>query len=213
MDLDIRLPQSQLSSLQSVYQLAKTCQFDEPHTRQVVSLALMLFDGTHELHQLGEEERFTLLCSGLLHDIGWIDGWKKHHKGSLRIILSAPLLRISQAERLIIGNVARYHRGALPSTRHDHYATLEPAQKGLVDKLGGLLRLADGLDNSHQQRICQIGIEISKKKVTLTCQVNEPLIEELDVLPDKASLFELSFKRKVVIKQVSAAGCHSHPLS
>ncbi|MEL7642866.1 MAG: hypothetical protein AAGU25_02025 [bacterium] len=202
MDSDVLYSQSQYASLQSVFQLAKTCQFDEPHTRQVVKLALQIFDVTRELHELGDSERYLLLCSSLLHDIGWIDGWKNHHKGSLRIILAAPLLRMSASERLLIGNVARYHRGALPSLRHDHYATLEPAQKELVNKLGAILRLADGLDNSHQQRVKKMAITISRKKMFLTCQVSEPLVEEEAALAEKSALFEQCYKRKIILKQV-----------
>ncbi len=204
MDADVPYSQSQYASLQSVFQLAKTCQFDEPHTRQVVKLALQIFDATRELHNLGDNERYLLLCSSLLHDIGWIDGWKNHHKGSLRIILAAPILRMTASERLIIGNVARYHRGAMPSQQHDHYATLEPVQKEIVNKLGAILRLADGLDNSHQQRVNQIEVTISKKKVTLICQVTEPLVEEETALSEKSALFEQCFKRKVILKQVKA---------
>jgi len=203
MDTDVPFSQSQYLSLKSVFQLAKTCQFDEPHTRQVVKLALQIFDSTRELHGLGDDGRYFLLCSSLLHDIGWIDGWKNHHKGSLRIILAAPLLRMTASERLIIGNVARYHRGALPTTRHDHYATLEPAQKEIVNKLGAILRLADGLDNSHQQRVKQMDIAISRKKVTLTCWVSEPLVEEEAALTEKSALFEQCFKRKISLKQIS----------
>jgi exopolyphosphatase/guanosine-5'-triphosphate,3'-diphosphate pyrophosphatase len=199
MDYGINLTIHQITSLQSVLQLAQTCQVDDQHTQQVTKFALNIFDSTVDLHHLGYPERFLLLCSSLLHDIGWVDGWKNHHKATLRIILSAPLLRLSAKERLLIGTIARYHRGALPMGKHDHFAAIEPAYKEKVLMLAGILRLADGLDASHQQRITQIIIETTKKKVIIHCTIKAELVEELDQLADKASLFTETFKHKVEI--------------
>jgi exopolyphosphatase/guanosine-5'-triphosphate,3'-diphosphate pyrophosphatase len=202
MDYGTNLTTHQITSLQSVLQLVQTCQVDDPHTQQVTKLALKIFDSTIDLHHLGYPERFILLCSSLLHDVGWVDGWKNHHKATLRIILSAPILRLSAKERLLIGSIARYHRGALPLAKHDHYAAINPVDKEKVLMLAGILRLADGLDASHQQRITQLMVETTKKKVILHCSINAELVEELDQLADKACLFIETFKHKVEINTI-----------
>lgn len=202
MDYGINLTTHQIASLQSVIQLAQTCQVDDLHTQQVTHLALNIFDSTLDLHHMSQPERFLLLCSSLLHDIGWVDGWKNHHKATLRIILSAPLLRLSAKERLLIGSIARYHRGALPIPKHDHFVAINPADKENMLMLAAMLRLADGLDASHLQRITHMSVETTKRKVILHCTVNADLVEELDQLPDKASLFRLIFKHKVEINPI-----------
>jgi alpha-galactosidase len=46
-----------------------------------------LFDELQPLHLLGAQERFWLNAGALLHDIGWIEGQKGHHKTALRTIL------------------------------------------------------------------------------------------------------------------------------
>ncbi len=206
MDYGENLTTHQITSLQSVLHLVQTCQVDEQHTQQVTKFALKIFDSTLDLHHLGNPERFVLLCSSLLHDIGWVDGWKNHHKATLRIILSAPLLRLSAKERLLVGTIARYHRGALPMRKHDHFAAIEPADKEKVLMLAGMLRLADGLDASHQQRITQLMIEITKKKLILHCSTNTELVEELEQLADKACLFIETFKHKVEIDAILETG-------
>ncbi len=56
------------------------------------------------------------------------------------------MAHFSPREREIVANVARYHRKALPKPRHENFARLSGADQELVGKLGGILRLADGLD-------------------------------------------------------------------
>lgn len=86
------LPPDQQPVLQAVLRLAQTCEFEVNHTWQVTHLALRLFDELQELHNLSQNERSWLIYAGILHDIGWIEGWKEHHKVTLRIILTTPML-------------------------------------------------------------------------------------------------------------------------
>ena len=134
---------------QAVFALAAQCGYDAQHSRQVTQLALCLFDELYELHQLDGEDRFRLECAGLLHDIGTLEGWKGHHRATLRIILESPLLPLDRQERLVIGNIARYHRKSLPALTHAPFAALDLAEQDTVSRLAALLRLADGLDHDH----------------------------------------------------------------
>ncbi|MEA4906585.1 MAG: HD domain-containing protein, partial [Anaerolineaceae bacterium] len=79
-------------TMQAVLQLARNCEYEVQHSHQVTFLALRLFDELKTLHQLGDRERRWLEYAGILHDIGWIEGWKGHHKATLRIILTTPTL-------------------------------------------------------------------------------------------------------------------------
>src|SRR5208337_4903818 len=101
-----------------------------------------LFDELQPLHHLEAVERHWLQCAALLHDVG--RNWSKrgHHKESLRIILHTDLPFDLQS-RLIIGCVARYHRKALPSNRHYHFAKLQNNQQETVLLLAAILRVAD----------------------------------------------------------------------
>ena len=58
------------------------------HVSHVAQLALQLFDGLRELHQLGERERLFLEAAGHLHDIGhkYDNVGEGHHKESARMI-------------------------------------------------------------------------------------------------------------------------------
>lgn len=134
-------------------QLGRRCGFEEEHCLQDARLAVRLFDLTVDLHHLDDEYRDLLYLAGLLHDIGYIDGYWGHHKTAYRVIMGSELPGLSEREKLIVANVARYHRGAKPSLVHHGFASLDVDDRDVVRVLGALLRLADGLDRSHADAV------------------------------------------------------------
>lgn len=187
-------------SLAAVRQLAESYLGDLGHTNQVTYLALRLFDELQDLHGYSDKEKFLLECGALLHDIGWAQGWKGHHKNSLQMILDNQLLPLDGKEKLVIGSIARYHRKALPSLSHDHYAALEPGERKMVSKLAGILRIADGLDRTHTNAVTDLRCVVTGKEVVIKCTVSHPAPEEEKNAYIKADLFEKVFKRKIVIR-------------
>lgn len=201
MKFSAQLSPEQENALQASLQLAQTLEYEAEHTHQVTRLALRLFDELSDLHHLGEAERFWLQCAGILHDIGWVEGWKGHHKTSLRIIQTTQLLPLDSKERLIIGSIARYHRKALPSLDHDHFAALEPFEQEKVKILSALLRVADGLDASHQSRVRDIVLHVTKKKIMIQCAIRSlTAIEEETAAAEKSDLIQMVFQRTVAFQ-------------
>ncbi|MHB8806090.1 MAG: HD domain-containing protein [Anaerolineaceae bacterium] len=183
-----------------VLKLAKTCQYDEMHTQQVVQLALQIFDQLQELLDLGEKEKFYLWCAACLHDIGiQTEGTKGHHKTVLRIILSTPILQFSSKERLVIGSIARYHRKTLPNCNHSHFAALEDQEKKMVSRLAAILRVATGLDDGHTNNVEQVKISIHKQKIVFKCKFKQKgIVKEIRSATRKSDLLEECTSRKII---------------
>lgn len=133
--------------------LGRRYDFEERHSLQDARLAVRLFDLTADLHRLDDEYRDLLYCAALLHDIGYIEGYDEHHKTSYKLIVAADLLGLSEREKRIVANVARYHRGAQPKLEHKGFAALGLEDREVVAKLGAILRLADGLDRTHTDAV------------------------------------------------------------
>ena len=127
--------------------------FEEEHSRQDTRLAIQLFDLTADLHYLDDEYRDLLFYAGLLHDIGYVEGYWGHHKTAYRLIMKADFPGLTARDRQIVANVARYHRGAKPKLTHTGFAALDPDDREAVRVLGALLRLADGLDRGHASAV------------------------------------------------------------
>ncbi|MEJ2212124.1 MAG: HD domain-containing protein [Anaerolineae bacterium] len=147
--------------------LGRSLGFEEDHSRQDARLAVRLFDLTADLHDLGDECRDLLYCAGLLHDIGYVEGYQGHHKTAYKRILGADLPGLDERERRIVANVARYHRGARPKLKHKGFAALDPDDREIVEVLGGLLRLADGLDRGHSDAVRHVEARLDGDALTL----------------------------------------------
>jgi putative phosphoesterase len=186
--------------LEAVLSLARSCDYEVEHTLQVTRLALMLFNELQFLHRLGPRERFWLQCAGLLHDIGYVRGTKAHHKKALKIILETDGLPFSKRQRLIIGSIARYHRKAMPSLRHEHFARLDKPDRGRVRMLAGILGLADALDSSHRSLVHSLHCNVTPRQIAVHCVVYGIYEEMRQRVLEKGFLFENVFERKLAIE-------------
>ena len=193
-------PPARDAALKSVLALADQCGYDREHTHQVTRVALKLFDDLKSLHRMGPQERFSLQCGALLHDIGWCEGQKGHHKTAMRIILAADGLRLNDRRRAMVAQIARYHRKAPPKAGHAAYQALSAADRRRVDVLAGILRVADGLDRSHESLVGEVVCKVTAKAVTLCCRTTAEATLERLAATKKADLFEAALGRKLVLR-------------
>ncbi len=186
--------------LEAVLNLAEKCDYDKQHTHRVVKLALQLFDGLTRLHHLGTKERFLLCCGTILHDIGWVEGQKGHHKVALRIIMEDKTLPFDFRDKSIIALLARYHRKRVPADSDVYYRELTAKDKTLLRKLAGILRIADGLDCSHLNLVQKINCTLRRNCLELVCISKGLPDEEFSAADKKADLFRQTFGKKVVFR-------------
>ncbi len=191
--------------LAAVEALAERCDYERGHTEQVTMLALRLFDELENLHGLGGRERFWLQCGAMLHDIGYTQGRKGHHKTALRAILDDRSIPLDERQRHIVASVARYHRKALPSESHAHFTALDGADRRTVEMLAGILRIADGLDRTHCDRVADVRCDTARATVRIHCSVTGPAGAELAAAANKSDLFERIFARAVEFDASGAA--------
>jgi putative phosphoesterase len=188
------------SALDAVVAFARDCNYEPEHTHQVTELALALFDQLQGLHGLGPQERLWLQYGALLHDVGWIEGGRGHHKTSLRLIIAEPSLPFERRERWIVGLIARYHRRAVPDDRHKYFRRLSREDRQRVRVLAGILRVADGLDSTHTNVIRRVTCEVSRDEIRIACEANGPADEEIAAVAEKADLLESILERRCVAK-------------
>lgn len=178
-------------------QLGRRYQFDETHATQVDRIAAQLFDRLAELHELGTEDRVLLRVAALTHDIGEFVESSAHHKHTQYILEHSDIMGLSPELRTIVGCIARYHRRADPSPKHETYGALDAAAQRKVRRLSAILRLADALDRGHRSKVQSLEVAVSSREVTLRVTGREDLSLETWTTARKASLFEQTFKRPV----------------
>jgi predicted phosphodiesterase len=172
---------------------------DTEHYTQVARLALEFFDGLTEVHQLGERERCWLECAAILHDVGMSKDRGGHHKESAKLILNDTQLPFTSQERRIVASIARYHRNGLPKQKHYNLATLNRVTVHKVKILASLLRIADGLDYTHQSIVKSLNIKVDTKRIIAECLCETVSTLEEQTFYKKKDLFEKVFARKMVL--------------
>jgi exopolyphosphatase/guanosine-5'-triphosphate,3'-diphosphate pyrophosphatase len=190
----------------SVLQCARRYEIDLEHAEQVSNLAMQLFDGTQKLHELEAGDRELLEYGALLHDAGYHVNYKRHHRHGMYLIRHADLAGFTPREIEILANLARYHRGSLPKKSHDSIADLSPADRRRVEALAGLLRVADGLDRSHNRVVRRLSCRLDETSVTLVLETGDDPELELWSARRKSDLFEKAFERTLRFRRTRAAG-------
>jgi exopolyphosphatase/guanosine-5'-triphosphate,3'-diphosphate pyrophosphatase len=129
------------------------------HAQHVARLALALFDQTRALHGLTDREREWLEYAALLHDLGVLISYPRHHHHSYYLIKNGDLRGFEPEEIELIALVARYHRRGTPKMTHEEYAQLKPALRRTIKVLASILRVAESLDRSHAQVVSALELQ------------------------------------------------------
>jgi exopolyphosphatase/guanosine-5'-triphosphate,3'-diphosphate pyrophosphatase len=199
-----RLGEERDARRSSVERLARRAGTPTAHAARVKDFAVRLFDLTHALHQLSPLEREWLEHAAYLHDVGLAVSYQRHHHHSYYLIVNGGMKGFTRDEIEVIAQVARYHRKALPSEKHQPFRRLDPWKKPVVEKLAALLRLADGLDRTHRGHVRDVDVEVRRKKIVVTAAAAGPAELELWATGEKAGLFEEVFGRRVDLKMRKA---------
>ena len=113
------------------------------------------------------------------------------------MILADKTLSLSERERQVVALIARYHRRSLPKPEHRHFALLPDHHKAMVERLGGILRLADGLDRSHQALVKDLRCEAGQDVVKVILTAGADIDAEIEFGTIKSDLFKRAFGRNV----------------
>ncbi len=186
--------------IDSVMEFAESYNYEQSHAKQVTKLALIIFDDLKKLHKMSANEKFLLHCGSLLHDIGWINGQKAHHKTALNLIVNAANLPFDLQQRTMIGLIARYHRKALPETSHKYFCDLKESQRHVISSLASILRVADGLDRSHMNLINDLHCTFDDDKITIKLFTNGSAEPEISSASKKSDLMQQLFNKEVIFE-------------
>jgi exopolyphosphatase/guanosine-5'-triphosphate,3'-diphosphate pyrophosphatase len=148
------------------------------HARKVGEVTGLLFGALQPLHQLPPECGKLLEAAAYLHDVGHFVSDASHHKHSYYVVCNSDMAGFTERERLLIAGLCRYHRKSLPNPVHSAYQTLTAEERRWLMLLIPILRLADSLDRSREQRIR--GVECSLRNGEVVLQVHAKVDIDLE---------------------------------
>ncbi len=150
------------------------------HGKLVAFLSLQLFKKLikffPDLKQYDNKKDLTLLeCGALLHDIGVIFEKKMnkgHHKIGRDLILDNKISGLDEVSNLIVANIVRYHRKALPNIEgHRHYGNLSFEDRKKVDIFASIVRICDAIDFNHLDMVNELNVNYDKNLSILTISI------------------------------------------
>jgi exopolyphosphatase/guanosine-5'-triphosphate,3'-diphosphate pyrophosphatase len=196
--------------LRGVQAVGRRFGYEEVHAHHVARLAERIFDYLSRSNlptNLDRHQRTMLSAAALLHDVGYHIAHDVHHKHSLYLIKHSELTGFSEAEREVIANVARYHRGSEPKERHENFAVLNEVDRDTVNSLSAILRIADALDRRHDSRVSDLRCVRNGRIVQIELVTAANCDREIMAAEQKREFFEkifncrLEFSRRAALKR------------
>jgi len=178
----------------------RSLRFEAEHGAQVQQLAERIFDQMSGPVGLDPGARDLLSAAALLHDVGYVVGYRGHHKHTYQLLSHAQLEGFTPREREIVALAARYHRRGGPRRRHRAFWSLPKDDRRLVVRLAAIVRLADALDRRHSRRVQDVACRVTAGRVVMTLLADRDLAVERHAVEEKADLFERAFGREVVFR-------------
>jgi exopolyphosphatase/guanosine-5'-triphosphate,3'-diphosphate pyrophosphatase len=137
------------------------------HARKVAAIASLLFAALQPLHSLPPACGKLLEAAAYLVDVGHYVSDSGHHKHSYYVISNSDIAGFTARERLLIASLCRYHRKSLPNPVHGAYQALTADERRILMLMTPILRLADNLNRSRQQRITGVDCRLRDGEVVL----------------------------------------------
>jgi exopolyphosphatase/guanosine-5'-triphosphate,3'-diphosphate pyrophosphatase len=159
-------------AIQSARKLAERCDEDPSHGLNVSRLSCMLFDELSHLYELDSHHRLYLEAAAVLANVGLVVSHARHHLHTYYIVRNADLVGFTDHEIELIAQIARYHRKSEPKIQHATFAALSEEDQNIVRMLSGILRIAIGLDRTHDGRTSSISVKQKGKALHLTLGSN-----------------------------------------
>jgi exopolyphosphatase/guanosine-5'-triphosphate,3'-diphosphate pyrophosphatase len=170
-----------------------------PHARKVAALAHTLFDSLQSLHHLPHSYGKVLEAASYLHDIGHYISDTRHHRHSFYMVTNSDMPGFTERERRLIAILCRYHRKSTPDATHSQFQALESEDKRAVAMLTPLLRLADALDRSKDQRVESLECQTRIGEVILRLRSDADVDLEQWAGERVADVFREAFGRQLSI--------------
>jgi exopolyphosphatase/guanosine-5'-triphosphate,3'-diphosphate pyrophosphatase len=116
------------------------------------------------------------------------------------LILNGRLKGFSEEEVRIMANIARYHRKGCPKSSHPEFEKLSSKSKPIVRMGAAFLRIADGLDRSHNQVVSSVRCRVVEDEVRVSLETRGDAALEIWGAKRKRDLFEEVFGKSVKFK-------------
>jgi exopolyphosphatase/guanosine-5'-triphosphate,3'-diphosphate pyrophosphatase len=143
-----------------------------------------------------------LEAAAYLHDVGHYVSDTAHHKHSYYLVAHSDLPGFTDTERQMIALLCRYHRRTMPVSRHSPFQALDPESRRAILLLTPLLRIADSLDRSHEQRVSNLQVQLRNGSVAIALESGRDTDLEIWAAERVADSFRETYQLPLTLTRV-----------
>ncbi|MCC8050396.1 MAG: hypothetical protein LIP10_07020 [Clostridiales bacterium] len=182
--------------------ISKRYKASQAHNRNVGDIAVEIFDRMKKVHGLGQRERLLLQIAVILHSCGKFISLTDVSECAYNIILATEIIGLSHEERAIVAYTVKYN-----TSRFIYYDELETKtdldekEYMIVAKLTAILRIANSLDRTHQQKCGNLTVTLKEHELKISVASQADLSLERGAFEEKVDFFEEVFNVRPVLKQ------------
>ena len=172
---------------------------DEKHADFVRTMSLRIYDTMQNELGLPSHARTILEVSAILHDIGMFIRAQDHNLHSKYIIQNSEIFGLTHDETNMVALIASYHKGSRMPQDDKEILLLPRSSRLTILKLTAILRIADALDRSHQQKLTNFTVNFARDTITFRVKGFNNLTLEKLAIKEKGDLFENVFGYTIVL--------------
>ncbi len=163
---------------------------NKDHVENMDMTATALFDAAKKVHGRGSRERLLLRLAVMLHGVGKYISCNGVPESNYNIIMANEIIGLSHTEREMVALITMFNTLEFPSYQEmREQSTISKKQYLVVAELTAILRVANGLDRSHRQKVRSIRAVWKEQQLTVTLQVNQDYTLEMGTIGDKLEFF------------------------
>jgi len=110
----------------------------------------------------------------------------------------------TDSERQMIALLCRYHRRSMPAARHSPFQAFDADSRRAITFLTPLLRIADSLDRSHEQRVRALDVQLRNGGMQVAAKSAVDLDLELWAVERIADAFRETYQMPLTMIRIKA---------
>ncbi|MGN0401367.1 MAG: exopolyphosphatase [Acetatifactor sp.] len=166
------------------------------------NISVTIFNSMKKIHGMGRRELLFLRLAAILQECGKYISMINIGENSYQIVMATEMIGLSHQEREIVANVVRFNhsRFLYYGNKNDAWG-LDRQAYLTVAKLTAILRLANGLDRSHRQKLKGLRASLKDNQLVLSVDTTEDITLEKGFFEEKSEFFREVFSVEPVLKQ------------
>lgn len=181
-------------SVESARKIAKRYYYMEEHVDKLEEIIDKIFNKVHKTHGLTKKDRYYLTLANIFRETGKYITLENYINFSRDILEASGIFGISTREHLFISKILKYFEEDILELENSKSISKE--EKLSVAKLAAILKIAESLDSSMEQKIDDLEITSDENDIYFNVKLKKMIFLEKLEFEEKKEVFENVFGLK-----------------